>query len=287
MATRQLGDIRIDRILEEERALFLPQDFFDEATADAMAPHLPWLQPWAITADTGRMVMPVQSYLVRTRHHTILIDTCIGCRKSEAGVPEWADMRNETWLKNLKRAGVAPEEIDFVFCTHLHLDHCGWNTRLVDGRWMPTFPNAKYILARDEVAASEAEDGPVFRENVLPVLEAKQAVLVDLDHALDDEVWIEPLIGHTVGHYGVNLKSNGRHAAMCGDMLHNTVQLAEVAWSPNFDGDPVQSRATRRRFLETHCETDTLILTAHLPSPSVGRIVPRQGAFDLAYDDPL
>jgi len=283
MASRQLGDIRIDRILEEERALFLPSEFFDEATPEAMAPHLPWLQPWAVTADTGRMVMPVQSYLVRTRHHTILIDTCIGRRKSEAGVPEWKDKRDETWLTNLKAAGVQPEEIDFVFCTHLHLDHCGWNTRLVDGRWVPTFANAKYILSRDEVAASEAEDGPVFRENVLPVLEAKQAVLVDLDHALDDDVRIEPLVGHTVGHYGVHLTSNGKSAAMCGDMLHNTVQLAEPDWSPNFDNDLARSRATRRRFLDTHCETDTLILTAHLPSPSVGHIVPRKGEFDLVY----
>lgn len=283
MTTRKLGDMTIDRILEEERALFRPSDFFEEATPEALAPHLPWLQPWAITADTERMVLPVQSYLVRTDHHTILIDTCIGCRKSDDAIPEWQDKRDETWLRNLEATGIGPEQIDFVFCTHLHLDHCGWNTRLVDGRWVPTFPNAKYIFARDEVAASEATDRAVFRENVEPILEAKQAVLVDLDYAIDDQVWIEPLTGHTVGHYGVGLKSNGEQAVMCGDMLHNTVQLAETDWSPHFDHDVSMSRATRKRFLDTYCETDTLVLTGHLPSPSVGRIVPRQGAFDLAY----
>ncbi len=283
MATRQLGGIGIDRVLEEERALFQPSHFFDEATPEAMAPHLPWLQPWAITADTGRMVMPIQSYLVRTRHHTILIDTCIGCRKSNDDIPEWQDKRDETWLRNLEAAGVGPGDIDYVFCTHLHLDHCGWNTQLVDGRWVPTFPNAKYILARDEVAASEARKSTVFDENVQPILDAKQAVLVDTDYALDDEVWLEPTVGHTAGHVAVHLKSGEHHAVMCGDVLHNTVQLAEPDWSPHFDYDLTQSRATRKRFLDTHCEMDTLILTAHLPSPSVGRIVPRQGAYDFDY----
>ena len=187
-------------------------------------------------------------------------------------------------MRNLEAAGVGPGDIDYVFCTHLHLDHCGWNTQLVDGRWVPTFPNAKYILARDEVAASEADGTTVFQENVQPILDAKQGELVDTDYALDDEVWLEPTTGHTVGHVAVHLKSGKRHAVMCGDMLHNTVQLAEPDWSPNFDHDLTQSRATRKRFLDTHCETDTLILTAHLPSPSVGRIVPRQGAYDFTYD---
>lgn len=283
MATRQLGEIGIDRIVEEERALFLPSDFFDEATEAAVDPHRAWLVPKALDPVTGRMVLPVQSYLVRTRHHTILIDTCIGCRKSNTNVPEWHDKRDDTWLKNLAAAGVGPDEIDYVFCTHLHLDHCGWNTRLVDGRWVPTFPNAKYILARDEVAASEAENGVVFRENVQPILEAKRAVLVDLDYALDDEVWLEPATGHTVGHVAVNLRSGSRRAVMSGDMLHSPLQLGEPDWSPNFDHDMAQSRATRKRFLDTHCETDTLVLTAHFPSPSVGRIVPRRGAYDFAY----
>ena len=283
MATRQLGDMTIDRILEEEQALFPPSDFFDEATPEAVEPHRSWLVPKALDPQTGHMVLPVQSYLVRTRHHTILIDTCVGCRKSNNEIPAWHDRRDDTWLHNLAATGVGVDDIDYVFCTHLHLDHCGWNTRLVDGRWVPTFPNAKYILARDEVAACEAGGSLVFRENVQPILEAKRAVLVDLDYALDDEVWLEPATGHTVGHVAVHLKSGDRRAVMCGDMMHSPLQLAETDWSPSFDYDQVQSRATRKRFLDTHCETDTLVLTAHLPSPSVGRIVPRKGAYDFAY----
>jgi glyoxylase-like metal-dependent hydrolase (beta-lactamase superfamily II) len=281
---RQLGDITINRILELEAPLATPLEFFDEAVPEAVAPHRHWLEPKALDPVSGKMILPVQSYLVRTRHHTILIDTCVGCRKTYDGTPEWQDRRDETWLDNLAAAGVGPGDIDYVFCTHLHVDHCGWNTRLVDGRWVPTFPNARYILARDEYAASEADDTLVFRENVLPIMEAKQAVLVDTDYALDDDVWLVPTPGHTAGHVAVNISSQGKNAIMTGDLMHNPIQLAHPEWSPNFDFDGTASAVTRKTFLDMHCETDTLILTAHFPSPSVGRVVSHaERAFDFTY----
>ena len=284
MKTRQLGDITINRILELEAPLAPPLEFFDEAVAEAVEPHRHWLEPKALDPVSGKMILPVQSYLVRTRHHTILIDTCIGCRKSYKGTPEWHDLRDEIWLRNLAAAGVGPGDIDYVFCTHLHLDHCGWNTRLVDGRWTPTFPNAKYILAAVEYAASEAEGSAVFHENVLPIMEAGQAVLVDTDYALNDEVWLTPALGHTPGHVAVNIASAGEYAVMCGDLMHSPIQLAHPEWSPNFDHDPALSTATRQTFLDCHCETDTLVLTAHFPSPSVGHVVAHaERAFDFSY----
>ncbi len=284
MKTRQLGGITINRILELEGPFAQPGDFFTEAVPEAVEPHRHWLEPKALDPGTGRMIMPVQSYLLRTHHHTILIDTCIGCRKSYDVIPQWKDLRNEIWLRNLGAAGVGPGDIDYVFCTHLHADHCGWNTQLVDGRWTPTFPNAKYILAKDEYAASEEEDTTVFRENVAPIMEAGQAVLVDTDYALDDEVWLTPAPGHTAGHVAVNFASQGRHAIMTGDLMHNPIQLAHPEWSPHFDFDPVLSAKTRRRFLDSHCETDILVLTAHFPSPSVGHVVPHaERAFDFKY----
>ena len=284
METRQLGDIVINRILELEAPFMRPLEFFDEALPEVVEPHRHWLEPNALDPETGKMIMPVQSYLIRTRHHTILIDTCIGCRKTYDGVPEWKDRRDETWLHNLAIAGVRPGDIDFVFCTHLHVDHCGWNTRLMDGRWTPTFPNAKYILAADEYAACEADGTAVFLENVLPVMEAGQAVLVDNDYALDDEVWLTPSPGHTAGHVSVNIASRGRNAVMTGDMMHSPIQLAHPGWSPNFDHNPVLSAETRKHFLDSHCETDTLVLTAHFPSPSVGLVMPHVGrAFDFKY----
>ena len=183
----QVGDIAVQRIVEHEIPVYHPSEFFDEATAEAVEPHREWLEPKALCPRTGRMVMPVQSYLVRTRHHCILIDTCVGCHKSYSDPPEWHQSSNEVWLSNLEAAGVHPEDIDYVFCTHLHSDHCGWNTHLVGGRWVPTFPKAKYVFARDEYRAMEEENHPIFIDNVQPIMEAKLAVLVDLDYALDDD----------------------------------------------------------------------------------------------------
>ncbi len=284
MKTRLLGDIAIDLILGREAPLARPLDWFDKALPEAVEPHRHWLEPKALDPETGMMILPVQSYLLRTRHHSILIDTCIGCRKTYDGMPEWKDLRDETWLDRLAGAGVGPEDIDYVFCTHLHLDHCGWNTRLVDGRWTPTFPNAKYILAAKEYAASEAEGGAVFLESVLPIMEAGQAVLVEMDYALDDQVWLTPAPGHTAGHVAVNIASQGRNAVMIGDMMHSPLQLAYPDWSLNSDDDQALAAKTRRHFLDSHCETDTLVLTAHLPSPSVGHVVPHaERPFDFKY----
>ncbi len=284
MMTRTLGDVRIDRIIEFEEPIFQLNEFFDEATPEAVQPHRHWLEPWALDPVSGKMILTVQSYLVRTRRHTILIDTCIGCRKSSDSVPEWKDLRNDIWLSNLAMAGVQPEAVDYVFCTHLHLDHCGWNTRQVGSRWEPTFPNARYVFSREEYAAAEAKNDSVFYENVLPIMETKQGVLVDMDYALDDEIWIEPAPGHTPGHVAVNVASKGARAVMCGDLMHTPLQVAEPSWSPNFDYDGVRSAATRKTFLETHCDTDTLVLTAHFPSPSIGHVVPHaERGFDFSY----
>jgi glyoxylase-like metal-dependent hydrolase (beta-lactamase superfamily II) len=283
MVVLQLGNMTVQRIVEHEIPVYHPSDFFDEATAEALEPYREWLEPKALYPRTGRMILPVQSYLVRTRSHCILIDTCVGCHKSYTDPPEWHQRRNEVWLNNLKVAGVHPEDVDYVFCTHLHSDHCGWNTRLVDGRWIPTFPKAKYVFTRDEYLALESENSQIFIENVQPILEAKQAVLVDLDYALNDEIWLEPAVGHSAGHVAVHLKSGRHRAVMCGDLIHSPLQLAEPGWSPKFDYDLAASVNTRKTFLDTHCNSDTLVLTAHFPSPSIGHIVPRGSGYDFVY----
>jgi glyoxylase-like metal-dependent hydrolase (beta-lactamase superfamily II) len=283
MTVLQLGNITVQRIVEHEVPVYPPSEIFDEATAEALEPYREWLEPEAMCPRTGLLVMPVQSYLVRTRHHCILIDSCCGRRKTYAEPSEWHQRSNEAWLTQLLAAGVHPEDVDYVFCTHLHSDHCGWNTRLVDGRWIPTFPNAKYVFARDEYQATESENSLIFIENVLPVMEAGQAVLVDLDYALDDEVWLEPALGHSAGHVAVHLRSGPHHAAMCGDMMHSPLQLAEPGWSPNFDYDMAVSANTRKNFLNAHCESGSLVLTAHFPSPSIGHIIPRGNAYDIRY----
>ena len=285
MAKLALGDIQIETIVELNEP-FLPfAEFFPNYDAAELQPHLDWLVPRALSSGELRLMLPVQSYLVRTRHHTILIDTCIGCDKSTRAIPQWAGRRDEGWLRRLAAAGIAPEAVDYVFCSHLHVDHCGWNTRLVDGRWQPTFPNAKYVFAKPEYEASEAGNSSTFRENVLPIMEAGQAQLVDLDFALDDQVNLAPTVGHTAGHVAINLVSGGNRAAMSGDLIHSPLQCQFPDWCPRADADPVQAARTRRDFLARHCDTGTAILTAHFPLPSMGHIVPKGDAFFFEYLD--
>lgn len=190
-------------------------------------------------------------------------------------------------LNKLAAAGIQPEDVDYVMCTHLHSDHVGWNTRMVNGRWIPTFPNARCVMSRLELedwqALHKKSPQEHLLDSVLPVVEAGQAVLVTNDYALNDEVWLEPTPGHTPDHVSIRLASNGSHAIITGDMIHSPVQCMEPHWVPP-DFDPVLAGQTRRAFLERYCDTDTLICATHFPSPSFGHIVPHGDVFQFAYE---
>lgn len=283
MSHYQLGDIAIDSIVEHDIPVYHPLDFFAEATDAAVDPHRQWLEPTALCKDSGLMVMPVLSYLVRTERHCILLDTCCGCNKTFADPPEWHPASNADWLASLDAHGVQPEDVDYVICTHLHSDHCGWNTQLVNDQWLPTFPNARYLFTQLEYDDMERENHQIFIDNVLPIMQAGQAQLVALDYVLDDQIWLEPTLGHSAGHVAIHLRSGDQHAVMCGDLIHTPLQLAEPSWSPTFEYDIAQSTQTRLDFLAKYCDCDTLILTAHFPLPSMGYIVSRGDSYDFRY----
>ncbi len=283
MADWQLGEIEVTSILEQVAEFMTLEEFFDGFTPEMFEANKDWLLPNVVSPTSGKIILPIQSYLVRTRHHTILIDTCVGCHKKFKWVPEWNDRRDDTYLRNLKAAGVDPAEIDYVFCTHLHVDHCGWNTQLEDGRFVPTFPNAKYIFSEPEYAAAAETNSIVFRESVLPVMEAKQAELVAMDFALDDNISLSPTPGHTAGHVAVEMASNGVLGAMSGDLMHSPLQCLYPALCPTVDLDPAMASATRQKFLEDHADRDKIVMTAHFPLPSVGRVVSQGDAFRFDY----
>ncbi|MDP7546655.1 MAG: MBL fold metallo-hydrolase [Alphaproteobacteria bacterium] len=283
---RQIGDFKLERVVESEEPLIAAEGFFPESTPDVFAEHAHWLQPRYVDPVSGKLVICVQSYIVRTPRHIIVVDACVGNDKERAVFPQWHHQQS-TYLADLAAAGVRPEEVDFVMCTHLHTDHVGWNTRLEDGRWVPTFPNARYIFARDEYRQAEAQmrldasagHPQAFADSVLPVMQAGQAVLVDHDHEIDHGVWLEPAPGHTPGNVVVNLKSGQGRAVLSGDVIHHPVQLVRPEWSSRACEDRPQSRQTRRAFIERYVDTDTLIAPAHFPSPSLGYIVAQDGHF--------
>ena len=278
-----IGAVEIARIVELEEPFLPPEKMFVEATADAIAPYLHWLQPRAMCPESGKLILPIQTFVVRTRHHVALVDTCVGCHKSPAGFKRWAGRTDQAWLARLAAAGVQPGDVDFVFCTHLHLDHCGWHTRLVDGRWVPTFPRARYLFSREEYAYAERRQreqaDPVFAENVLPVMEAGLGQLVAPDHVIDETLRLESTPGHTPGHVAVHIGQGPHDAVVTGDLIHSPLQCVHPEWNFVFDEIPSQAGATRRQFLEKYADSSTAILASHFPSPSVGRIETAGAAF--------
>src|SRR3972149_5064291 len=228
MLQRQVGDIVITRILESERPDFDAAQFFPEIAADQWAPYRQRLAGWALEPASNALTFPLQSFLLRARHHTIVVDPCVGDHKQRAR-PTWNMTSSGEYLKRLADTGVRPEDVDYVMCTHMHPDHVGWNTRLENGRWVPTFPNAKYLMSRIEhdIWAERASDTArpqwsrnVYQDSVLPVVEKGMAVLVHGTHSVDDCFTIHPAPGHTPGTCRADLESGGEGAIFCGDIIH-------------------------------------------------------------------
>ena len=291
----RLGEVTVQRVIDMESPAFAPIYLLPDATPEAIQPYLDWLTPRFVDPATGKLILVIQTYVVRTHHHTILIDTCVGEDKERSFSPDWHLRSGTRYLADLAAAGAPAEEVDFVMCTHLHPDHVGWNTRLVDGRWVPTFPNARYVFAAEEWEFWE----PKFRrdprkfgdgaglDSVLPIVEAGRAEMVEGDHVLDDDVRLEPTPGHTPGHVAVRIGGREDGAVMTGDLIHSVLQCAEPDWCSAACFDKERSRATRRRILEESAENRTLMMTAHFPSPSIGRAVRRGDVFgfDFLEDD--
>lgn len=268
----KIGDVTITRVVESETEL-PPDALLPDASAESLAPHRSWLEPGFLTAD-GRFVLSIHALVIEAGSRRILVDTCVG----EHSVPGFEMLeQNPAFPDELARAGFPRESIDTVLCTHLHFDHVGWNTMREGDRWVPTFPNARYLFARAEWDHWREEERPVFAAtldaSVRPVIEAGLVDLVDTDHRICDEVWLEPSPGHTPGHVCVHVGSRGERAFITGDTTHHPVQWAEVDWKMPADTDPAQAAASRRRVIEEHAGRDTLVIGTHYAAPTAGTLV--------------
>jgi glyoxylase-like metal-dependent hydrolase (beta-lactamase superfamily II) len=287
MKTLQFGDVTITSIIERAGPWRKPADMFPAYTEELAAKHLATLDPEVFDKATGMMNITYQTFVVKTKHHTILVDTCTG---EDKGYPAPMDFPKQRYLDEFKAAGLSFDKIDYVFCTHLHIDHCGWNTVLRDGRWVPTFPNAKYVFHKKEYAAWEQATkegkqppGNVWKYNCEPIVEAGQALLVDDDYSLDDMVWLTPTPGHAPCHCCVNIKSGGKRASVTGDLMHHALQTRMPEWYTIFDWNAEEGIESRRKFFKEVAGTGTYILPIHFPSPTVGLIEPLGDAFDYKF----
>jgi glyoxylase-like metal-dependent hydrolase (beta-lactamase superfamily II) len=263
-----VGNVHIVKVVEYEFSA--PFDkLFVEAPAGLPTKH-PWLAPHFVTAD-GLARTSIHGLVIDAGTRRILVDTCIGPHAGMASVP----LDPSGFLDALSAAGYGLDDIDTVVCTHLHFDHVGWNTRLMDGEWRVTFPRARYLFGRIEwdhwqTASSHIVD---IGATVRPVVDAGQADLVETDHVVCEEVRLEPTPGHTPGHVSVIVESGGERAVITGDLVHHPVQFAEPDLGNAADCDRHQATATRRRFREERRADGALVIGTHFPGPTAGRIV--------------
>jgi len=267
----KIGDVTVTCVVESTNSDLDPMLFpeLDRSALEAIS----WLKPHFVDAD-GKLVLSFQAFLVESCGRRILVDTCVGNDK-ERPLPDW-NHRSGPFLQDLARAGATRESIDLVLCTHLHIDHVGWNTMLVDGRWVPTFPNARYLFGRVEwdFWKDQPEDlGPVISDSVRPIVDAGLADLVETDYRLTDEIRLEATPGHTPGHVSVRIRSRGEEAVISGDIMHHPCQIAHPEWSPTFDHDAARARLTRRAFLEGCAGAPVLFIGTHFAAPTAGRVV--------------
>lgn len=289
MQTWTIGSTTVTRIEEQVG----PNDstvekFLADVVRERFDRHLPWMVPVHFDPAADKLITSNHSWLIRSDRHTILLDSCAGNHKERPWLPRFHQL-NVPFLDRLRAAGVAPEEIDIVLCTHLHADHVGWNTRLDNGRWVPTFPRARYLFSRvehdywdpgvgDRRATAPGRAG-VYDDSVLPVIQSGQAVLLDDRHAIDDRLLVEPSPGHTPGHVVLKLDDGGQRGLFCGDVLHHPVQVWEPGWNTRFCELPDQARATRRKVLEYCCENHALLFPTHFAAPHVAAVEPEGDGF--------
>ena len=268
----KVGQVKITKVVELETVgstrFILPLASNDEIR------KLPWLIPHFATEE-GRLKMSIHSLVVETPKHRIVVDTGLGNDKEGRGVPTWNN-RKGPYLETMAASGFPPESIDTVLCTHLHVDHVGWNTRLIDGTWVPTFPNARYLFGRTEYEHwrdhSDTEDKiAVFKDSVQPIVDAGRAELIPSDFRLTQEITLLPTPGHSPGHMSILIKSGGEEALLAGDVAHHPCQMAHLAWSSTADSDPAQSPVTRRALFSRFADTPTLVIGGHFDAGHIKR----------------
>jgi len=282
--------VSLTRIVESEGPLLSPFELLPECRPSHISENLSWLAPRFYDLQAQLLVVAIQSFLVHAGGKTILVDACSGDHKERRR--PFFHQREWGWLEKLAAAGVRPTDVDIVMCSHLHVDHVGWNTRLENGTWVPTFPNARYLISKREWEywcsqagiTSLQRTGDFISDSVVPIMASGQADLIDDRYGFSECIGIEPAHGHTPGQFVVRISAGGKEAILSADLLHTPLQLRYPHWSTNFCVDPELARRTREDFLNRHCN-GPLVFPAHFPGPCGGRIIRDGGHYSFEYAD--
>ena len=267
-----IGRVKITKVVELETVghtrFILPLAGREEIL------QLPWLIPHFATEE-GRLKMSIHALVVETPTRRIVVDTGLGNDKKGRTVPTWND-RHGPFLDDLAAAGFPPDSIDTVLCTHLHVDHVGWNTRLVGGKWVPTFEKARYLFAETEYAywrdhSTEPDKAAIFADSVAPIVEAGRADLIASDASICEEITLIPTPGHSPGHVSLHIRSAGEEGLLTGDIAHHPCQMAHLDWSSTADSDPHQSAQTRRELFSRFADREVLVIGGHFDAGHIKR----------------
>jgi len=280
-----LGRMTVRKLFEMESGPPMPL-IVPGITAADLAKLATWYRDDTLgpTPAQSAFTMSMHSYVLQLDGLTVLVDACNGNHKHRS-IPD-VDRVETPFLANLAALGLTTDDIDLVLCTHLHFDHVGWNTRLENGKWVPTFGRARYLFSRrdfEHFGAQALEDDHLraFRDSVLPVYEAGRAELIEADitvhRAIGDGIWLEPAFGHSPGNFSVLAEAGGERALFWGDVVHHPIQMVRPDLSMSFDGDPALAREVRSRTLARAADEELVCFPAHFRDPSAGRVV-RDGA---------
>lgn len=277
-----VGDVTVTAIVEAQTGGIPPEMFFPEASAADVGAES-WLVPEYASTD-GALIFRVQAFVIDVDDRRIVVDPCVGNDKQRT-LPFW-HLQRYTFLDDLVAAGFDPLGIDLVVHTHLHADHVGWATQLVDGEWVPTFANARHLYTQRELDFRRASDRPgvedVFGDSIAPIFEAGLADIVAEDEDLGDGLRLAPTPGHTPGHTSLWIESAGERAVISGDLIHHPVQCARPEWAEIGDADVDLARRTRRSFLNDVALERALMFGTHFPTNPAGRVVPYEDTWRFA-----
>lgn len=288
----QIGDVTVTRIEELTLDHYTPALLFPDWNARVLMDHQDWLSPGSLSPNLEYAFMSIHTWVLKTPRYTILIDPGVGNNKNRPYTPAFDHLRLP-FLERLAEAGVKPETVDFVLMTHLHVDHVGWNTRWVDGRWVPAFPNARYVFSKKEYEyyqdpAHHTDRNKtsviIQQDSVVPLIEAGLAEMIHIDGSeFIDGLSFKPTSGHSIGHSSIFLSSRGENALFAGDLLHHPIQVRYPEWNSSFDAFPEQARASRLWALEYAVERQATLFSSHFPESAAGTVLREGDKFAWQY----
>jgi glyoxylase-like metal-dependent hydrolase (beta-lactamase superfamily II) len=277
MLSWQVGRVKITRIVEMD--LPVPAEFCPGATPEVLR-KMPWLYPHFVSEDDSVLNMSVHALLVEARGLRLVVDTCVG--NDRAREITGGEAMHTPFLEHMASAGWTRESVDAVVCTHLHVDHVGWNTTLEGDKWVPTFPKARYLIGRHEyewmLTVDDDEQRAMLGDSIKPILDAGLMELVEMDQVISPEIRLVPSDGHTPGHVSVLIESDGQRAVITGDICHHPSQMVHFDWQFG-DFDKEAGVATRKRLFAEWADQPILVIGTHFAAPTAGHVHRDGGVF--------